>query len=64
MNTELLPEIDRFLAKHEMSDYRFGYLAVRNGRLVERLRNGGRVWPETVEAVRQFMQEKEKGAAA
>lgn len=38
-----------------MSAYRLGILSVRNGRIVERLRAGGRVWPETEQAVRQWI---------
>jgi hypothetical protein len=55
MNTSLLSEIDAFLADHSMTDHRFGLLAAHNGRLVERLRSGGRVWPETEALVRDFI---------
>lgn len=64
MDSTLLNEIDAFLSQSGMSEYRFGYLAVSNGRLVERLRNGGRIWPETAEGVRKFIRENEKGTAA
>lgn len=55
MSATLLSEIETFLAETGMSEYRFGYRAVKNGRLVNRLRDGRRVWPETVDAVRGFM---------
>jgi len=55
MNTNLLSEIEHFIADTGMSAYSFGYKAARNGRLVERLRAGGRVWPETEVEVRTFM---------
>jgi hypothetical protein len=55
MKTKLLSDIDAFLADHSMSDYKFGILAANNGRLLERLRNGGRVWPETEELIRDFI---------
>ncbi len=55
MNAPLLSEIDRFIAATGMSDFRFGISAVRNGRLVERLRAGRRVWPETEAQVRAFI---------
>lgn len=55
MNERLLSEIDRFLASSGMGQYRFGLLSVRNGRLVDRLRGGGRVWPETEAQVRAFI---------
>lgn len=62
MNQSLLSEIDAFLAETGMGEYRFGLKAVRNGRLIERLRAGvtstGKtviVRPETERAVRDFM---------
>lgn len=38
-----------------LGPHRFGILAIKNGRLVERLRDGRRVWPETEAQVRAFM---------
>jgi hypothetical protein len=55
MNTDLLSEIDEFLTATGLSGSRFGVLAARNARLVERLRSGGRVWPETEKMVRDFL---------
>jgi len=55
MNVQLIVEIDAFLAETRIGEHRFGILAAKNGRLVERLRSGGRVWPETEERVRAFM---------
>lgn len=55
MTSELLPSIDKFLAVEKIGEHRFGILAAGNGRLVERLRAGGRVWPETEDRVRSFM---------
>lgn len=55
MTTHLLSEIDAFLAETGMSDYRFGIRAASNGRLLERLRERGRVWPETEMKIRAFM---------
>lgn len=60
MNGQLLTEIERFLAEAGISEHRFGILAAHNGRLVERLRGGGRVWPETEERVRAFMAERRR----
>lgn len=54
----LIHEIEEFLRESGMSAYRFGFLAVRNGRLVDRLSKGGRVWPETERAVREFMAQR------
>lgn len=58
MNRELLSEIDRFLRAEGIGEHRFGILAANNGRLVERLRDGRRVWPETADRVRSFMAER------
>lgn len=55
MTHALLTEIREFLAETGMSAYRFGYRAVRNGRLVERLEAGRRIWPETEIEARAFM---------
>lgn len=63
MNDTLLSEIDAFLSETGMGEYRFGLKAARNGRLVERLRQGttpekGKpVWvrPETERQIRNFM---------
>lgn len=58
MKSDLLSEIDRFLIVENIGEHRFGILAAKNGRLVERLRSGGRIWPETAEQVRAFMAER------
>jgi hypothetical protein len=58
MSVQLIVEIDAFLAESRIGEHRFGYLAAKNGRLVERLRSGGRVWPETEERVRAFMEQR------
>ena len=55
MAQKLLDEIDQFLSETGMSAYRLGFLSVRNGRLVDRLRSGGRIWPETEMEVRAFI---------
>jgi hypothetical protein len=51
----LLPEIEAFLAKHELSESNFGVSAANDKNLVRDLRTGRRMWPETEEKVRQFM---------
>lgn len=55
MSTKLLSEIEVFQAETGVDDYRIGFNSVKNGRLVERLRAGGRVWPETEKAVRAYL---------
>ena len=64
MTSNLLPEIDRFLARSGWSDYTFGFKAIKNGRLVERLRRGGRIWPETEMEIRAFIRSRENGLPA
>lgn len=58
MGTKLLSEIEDFMRAEKIGEHRFGILATKNGRLVERLREGGRVWPDTEERIRQFMAER------
>jgi len=55
MRKNLINEIDQFLSETGMGPHRFGMLAASNGRLVERLRAGRRIWPETEKQVRAFM---------
>ena len=57
MSTKLLTEIEKFMSEANLGPHRFGLLAAKNGRLVERLREGGRVWPETEKQVRDFMRQ-------
>lgn len=64
MNRELLREIDAFLKTAEIGEHRFGILAANNGRLVERLRNGRRVWPDTEQRVREFLASRQPERAA
>lgn len=62
MSVYLIDDIDRFLTEFGLGEHRFGILAANNGRLVERLRSGGRVWPETEARVRGFMVERRRAA--
>lgn len=55
MRHDLLREIDQFMSERRIGEHRFGLLAVGNGRLVERLKNGRRIWPETELKIRAFM---------
>ncbi len=64
MSKQLISEIDQFLAQSGMSDFAFGFRAVKNGRLVERLRRGGRVWPEQEERIRAFIASQRQTEAA
>lgn len=51
----LLADIEAFLAATGMSESYFGKRAAGNSELVGRLRNNGRVWPETATKVRKFI---------
>lgn len=62
MHEKLLSEIDAFLGQTGMPEWSFGFNAVRNGRLVERLRAGVtpegrpvRIWPDTEAKIRAFI---------
>lgn len=62
-NLILLSEIEAFLAETGMGASYFGRQSAGNTELVPRLRNGGRVWPETERRVRSFMRSKRREAA-
>ena len=57
----LLQEISGYCRRVGMAESTFGRLAVNDGKLVSRLRFGGRVTVETVERVRDFIG-RHKGA--
>ncbi len=52
---KLIAEIDAFIAATGMGETYFGAKALGNSKLVARLRDGKRVWPDTEQAVRDFM---------
>ena len=56
---ELLSEIDGFLAQHRMAPTTFGLKALKDGKFVGRLREGGNLTIRTIERARQFMREYE-----
>lgn len=51
----LLSEIEDFLAETGMGPSYFGKQAVKNSEIVNRLRAGRRIWPETETQIRDFM---------
>jgi hypothetical protein len=55
IHDRLLSDIEEFLTETGMGPSYFGKRAAGNSELVERLRAGGRVWPDTEERVREFM---------
>lgn len=60
MNT-LLSELDAFVADSGLSEHRVGILLAKNGRLIPRLRDGGRIWPDTEKQIRRAIR-KERAA--
>jgi hypothetical protein len=71
MQADLLSEIDEFLAETGMGESRFGLLAARNSRLMERLRQGvtpkGKpvlVRPETERQIREFIAIRRRSSEA
>jgi hypothetical protein len=55
MSNSLLSDIQSFLAESGMSASYFGRCACGNSELVERLKSGRRVWPDTEVRVRAWM---------
>ncbi len=60
----LLTEISGFCRRVGMAESTFGRLAVNDGKLVSRLRFGGRVRDKTVERVRAFIEREKQGVAS
>lgn len=63
MKHDLLSEIEEFMRAEKIGEHRFGILAANNGRLVERLRAGGRVWPDTEDQIRSYMRDRRRASA-
>jgi hypothetical protein len=61
--SELLKAIETFCADTGMAETTFGRKAVNDGKFVGRIREGGRVWPETIERVEAFIAEQKAVAA-
>lgn len=53
MEPEIIKEVRAFMAETGLSAHRVGIIAADNGRLIERLEKGGRVWPETSAKIRK-----------
>ena len=58
----LLSEIEDFISETGIGESYFGKAASGNSELVKRIRDGKRVWPETIEKVRAFMKQKREAA--
>jgi hypothetical protein len=59
MTDELLLEIDAFMTRRGIADSTFGILAVGDGHLVKRMRDGKQIRRSTVLRVRKFIQRYE-----
>jgi hypothetical protein len=55
---ELLKEISDFCRASGLAESTFGRAAINDGKLVSRLRNGGRITTDTLERLRAFMAKK------
>ncbi|MGQ3486090.1 hypothetical protein ACTBW4_01205 [Roseovarius pacificus] len=51
----LIHQIDEFLTRTGLSEHRAGILLANNGRLIPRLRQGRRIWPETEQRIRDAL---------
>lgn len=51
----LIDAIDAFIEQHSMSPVTFGRSVLRDPHFVRDLRGGRRVWPETEDKVREYM---------
>ena len=55
MNEQILQEITDFCRQRGLAESTFGRRAVNDGKLANRLRNGGRITTETLDRIRSFM---------
>ena len=55
MNEQILQEISEFCRQRGLAESTFGRRAVNDGKLANRLRNGGRITTETVDRIMAFM---------
>jgi hypothetical protein len=55
MNDRILQEISEFCRQRGLAESTFGRRAVNDGKLANRLRNGGRITTDTLDRIRSFM---------
>ena len=55
MNEQILQEISEFCRQRGLAESTFGRRAVNDGKLANRLRNGGRITTDTLDRIRNFM---------
>ena len=64
MNDQILQEISEFCRQRGLAESTFGRRAVNDGKLANRLRNGGRITTDTLERIRGFMARNADAAPA
>ena len=64
MNDQILQEISEFCRERGLAESTFGRRAVNDGKLANRLRNGGRITTDTLERIRSFMARNADAAPA
>jgi len=64
MNDQILQEISEFCRRRGLAESTFGRRAVNDGKLANRLRNGGRITTDTLERIRSFMTHNAQAAPA
>jgi hypothetical protein len=64
MNEQILQEISEFCRQRGLAESTFGRRAVNDGKLANRLRNGGRITTDTLDRIRAFMARNAEGAPA
>lgn len=64
MNEQIIREISEFCRRTGLAESTFGRRAINDGKLVARLRNGGRITTDTLERIRAFMAQHRDGARA
>lgn len=57
MKNDLLTDVEKLMSETGLSAHRIGILLASNGRLVDRLRAGRRIWPETDQQIRKRIAE-------
>ena len=64
MNDQILQEISAFCRQRGLAESTFGRRAVNDGKLANRLRNGGRITTDTLERIRSFITRNADAAPA
>jgi hypothetical protein len=64
MNEQILQEISEFCRARGLAESTFGRRAVNDGKLANRLRNGGRITTDTLDRIRSFMARNADGAVS